>query len=153
MDHLPGSDVVIDVKICVTVNGAGNWKAKFNANNTKLLNPTLEQAESVKYTKHERNYASVGMAFVPFVLGCFGDFGAEAALFLYVLAFLELQQNDDMQNKAGLPPLPPTDRLQFRARCFRQVRLGFLLLWLRLRRCILPVLQVCLPLRSFRISI
>ena len=45
------------------------------------------------------------MAFVPFVLGCFGDFGAETARFLYVLAFLELRQNDDMRNKAGLPPL------------------------------------------------
>ena len=120
VDHLPRSDVVIDVKICATVNGAGDWKAKFNANNTKLLNPTLAQAESAKYTKHERNYASVGMAFVPFVLGCFGDFGAEAARFLYVLAFLELRQNDDMRNKAGLPPLPPTDRSQFRSQCFRQ---------------------------------
>ena len=39
---------------------------------------------------------------------------------LYVLAFLELRQNDDMLDKAGLPPLPPTDRSQFRARCFRQ---------------------------------
>ena len=51
----------------------------------------------------------VGMAFVPFVLGCFGDFGAEAALFLYVLAFLELRKNADMLDKAqaGLPSLPP----------------------------------------------
>ena len=78
-----------------------------NANNTKLLNPTLMQAESAKYTKHEGNYASVGIAFVPFVqqivLGCFGDFGAEAARFSFVLAFLELSQNDDMLDKAGLP--------------------------------------------------
>ena len=44
----------------------------------------------------------------------------EAARFLYVLAFLELRQNDDMRNKAGLPPLPPTDRSQFRAQCFRE---------------------------------
>ena len=66
--HLPRSDVVIDVKICATVNGAGDWKAKWNANNTQLLNLTLTQVESAKYTKHERNYASVSMAFVPFVL-------------------------------------------------------------------------------------
>ena len=52
---------------------------------------------------------------------CFGDFGAESAQFLYVLAFLEFPQNDDMLDKAGLPPLPPTDRSQFHARCFRQI--------------------------------
>ena len=51
---------------------------------------------------------------------CFGDFGAEAARFLYVLAFLESQQNDDMRDKAWLPPLPRTDRSQFRARCLSQ---------------------------------
>ena len=60
VDHLPRSDVVIDVKICATVNGAVDWKAKLNANNTKLLNPTLTPSESAKYTNHERNYASVG---------------------------------------------------------------------------------------------
>ena len=56
------------------------------------------------------------------MLVCFGDFGAEAARFLYVLAFLELRQNDsdDLRDKAGLPSLPPTDRWQFRARCFPQ---------------------------------
>ena len=35
---LPRSDVVIDVKICATVNGAGDWRAKLSVNNTKLLN-------------------------------------------------------------------------------------------------------------------
>ena len=152
IDHLPRSDVVIDVKICATVNGAGDWKAQFNANNTKLLNPTLTQAESAKYTKHERNYASVGMAFVPFVLGCFGDIGVGAARFLYALAFLELRQNDDMLDKAGLPTLPPTDRSQFRALCFRQ-SLTRISAALAKATVILRVLQVCLPVRSFRISI
>ena len=51
VDHLPRFDVVIDVKICATVNGAGIWKAKWNANNTQLLNLTLTQVESAKYTK------------------------------------------------------------------------------------------------------
>ena len=54
------------------------------------------------------------------MLGCFGDFGAEAGWFLYILAFLEQRQDIDLQDKAGLPPLPLTDRLQFRACCFRQ---------------------------------
>ena len=58
---MPPSDVVIDVKLCATANGAGDRKLKWNANNTKLLNPTLTQAESTKNTKHEINYASVGM--------------------------------------------------------------------------------------------
>lgn len=61
VDHMPRSDVVLDVKICATVHGAGDWKAKWTANNTKLLNPTLTQAEAAKYTKHkhERNYAGI----------------------------------------------------------------------------------------------
>ena len=59
VDHLPRSDVVIDVKVCATVKGAGNRKAKWNANNTQLLDPTLRQAELAKYTKHQRNYTSV----------------------------------------------------------------------------------------------
>ena len=92
------------------------------------------------------------MAFVPFVLGCFGDIGVGAARFLYALAFLELRQNDDMLDKAGLPTLPPTDRSQFRARCFRQ-SLTRISAALAKATVILRVLQVCLPVRSFRISI
>ena len=30
VDHLPRSDVVIDVKICATVDGAGDWIGRRN---------------------------------------------------------------------------------------------------------------------------
>ena len=92
------------------------------------------------------------MTFVPFVLGCFGDFGAEpaeAARFLYVLAFLELRQNDELRDNAELPPLPSTDRSQFRASCFRKSSTRILLLWLSLKLCVSRVLQVFLPLLMF----
>ena len=60
---MPRSDIVLDVKICTTVRGAGDWKAKWNTNNMELLNPTLTRADSTTHTKHERNYASVGPGF------------------------------------------------------------------------------------------
>ena len=44
-DTVSRSEVVLDFKKCVTVKGAGDWMAKWN---TKLLNPTLTQAESTK---------------------------------------------------------------------------------------------------------
>ena len=119
-DHMPRSDIVADVKICAMVTGSGDWKAKMTADGKKFLNPTLTQAEAGKYKKHEEGYAAVGMSFVAFVVGSFGNFGSDAARFLYALAFLELRQNDAMRAKATLPPLSPTDRAQFRARCFRQ---------------------------------
>ena len=36
------------------------------------------------------------------------------------LAFLELRQHDAIRERVGLAPLSPSDRSQFRARCFRQ---------------------------------
>ena len=55
-----------------------------------------------------------------FVLGCFGGIGSQEARFLCTLAFLELRQHDALRERAGLAPLSPSDRSQFRARCFRQ---------------------------------
>ena len=89
-----------------------------------LENHTLTQAEDEKFRKHETNYAAVGLAFFPFVLGCFGGIGSQAARFLCTLAFLELRQHDHdaLRERAGLAPLSPSDHSQFRAvsRCFRQ---------------------------------
>ena len=68
----------------------------------------------------ESSYAAVGYAFFPFILGCFGGIGSQAARFLCALAFLELRQHDAIRESAGLAPLSPADRSQFRARCFRQ---------------------------------
>ena len=81
---------------------------------------TLTRAEDAKFRKYTTNYAAVGLAFSPFVLGCFGSIGSKAARFLCTLAFLELRQHDALRERAGLAPLSPTDRSQFRARCFRQ---------------------------------
>ena len=36
------------------------------------------------------------------------------------MAILELRQHDALGELAGLAPLSPSDRSQFRARCFRQ---------------------------------
>ena len=85
-----------------------------------LENRTLTQAEDEKFRKHETNYAAVGLAFFPFVLGCFGGIGSQAARFLCTLAFLELRQHDALRERAGLAPLSPSDCSQFHARCFRQ---------------------------------
>ena len=52
---------------------------------------------------------------------------------LYVLAFLELRQNDDMRNKAGFLRSPRLIARNFVHDALGKVRLGFLLLWLRLR--------------------
>ena len=102
------------------VTGDGDWKARWNADKTVLENHTLAKAEDEKFSKHESSYAAVGYAFSPFVLGCFGGIGSQAARFLCTLAFLELRQHDALRERAGLAPLSPTDRSQFRARCFRQ---------------------------------
>ena len=85
-----------------------------------LENRTLTQVEDEKFRKHETNYAAVGLAFFPFVLGCFGGIGSQAARFLCTSAFLELRQHDALRECAGLAPLSPSDRSQFRARCFRK---------------------------------
>ena len=42
---------------------------------------------------------------------------SQAARFLFALAFLKLRQHDAIRERAGLAP---SDRSQFRARCFRQ---------------------------------
>ena len=73
-----------------------------------------------KFRKHENSYAAVNLAFFPFVLGCFGSIGSQAARFLCNLAFLELRQHDAISERAGLAPLSPpdeSDHFQFRARC------------------------------------
>ena len=120
VDRYPRSDFIIDVKVCAMVTADGDWKARWNADKTVLENHTLAKAEDEKFSKHERSYAAVGYAFFPFVLGCFGGIGSQAARFLCALAFLELRQHDAIRDSAGLPPLSPADRSQFRARCFRQ---------------------------------
>ena len=100
---------------------------------------------------HERNYASVGMAFVLFVLGCL----VKAALFLYILAFLELRQMMVCETKLGSlcsQALLPT-ACNFMPTAFFKARLGFLLLFLRLLWCVSLVLQVCLPLPNIRMWI
>ena len=82
-------------------------------------------------------------------LGCFDDFGAKAAGFLWVVAFLELRENDDLRDKAGFPPLPPTDR-NFVPAAFVKAQHGFLLLWRRLQCCVSLVLHLpALP--TFRV--
>ena len=86
-----------------------------------LENHTLSKAEDEKFSKHESSYAAVGYAFSPFVLGCFGGIGSQAARFLCTLAFLELRQHDAISERAGLAQLSPSDLSQFRARCFRHV--------------------------------
>jgi len=118
-DHLPRSEFIIDVKVCSMVSAHGDWKSHWNQDRTKLLNPSLAQKEQGKDTKHASNYAKIGYGFFPFVLGSFGGIGDSAARFLQTLAFCETQQNDDLRAKTGLPPLDPSDRSQFRARCFR----------------------------------
>ena len=67
-------------------------RARWNANKTVHENHTLTQAYGEKFRKHETNYAAVYLAFFPFVLGCFGGIGSQAARFLCTLAFLELRQ-------------------------------------------------------------
>ena len=69
---------------------------------------------------HPSVFFALCYAFFPFVLGCFGGIGYQAARFLCALAFLELRQHDAIRERAGLAPLSPSDRSQFRARCFRQ---------------------------------
>ena len=102
---------IIDVKVCAMVTGDGDWKALWNADKTVLENHTLTQAEDEKFSKHKNRYAAVGYTFFPFVLGCFGCIGSQAARFLCALAFLELQQHDAIRERAGLG-----GRLQLRSR-------------------------------------
>ena len=118
-DRLPRSEFIIDVKVCSMVSAHGDWKSNWNQDRTKLLNPSLAQKEQGKDKKHASNYAKIGYGFFPFVLGSFGGLGDSAVRFLQALAFCETQQNDDLRAQIGLPPLAPSDRSQFRARCFR----------------------------------
>ena len=120
VDRYPRPDFIIDVKVCAMVTADGDWKARWNADKTVLENHTLTQAEDEKFCKHENSYAAVGYAFFPFVLGYFGGIGSKAARFLCALAFLEFRQHDAIRERAGSAPLSPSDRSQFRARCYRQ---------------------------------
>ena len=120
VDRFPRPDFIIDVKVCAMVTADGDWKARWNADKTVLENHTLAKAEDEKFSKHESSYAAVGYAFFPFVLGCFGGIGSQAARFLCALAFLEIRQHDAISECAGLAPLSPADRSQFHALCFRQ---------------------------------
>ena len=100
------------MKVCAVVTGDGDWKARWNADKTVLENHTLTQAEDEKFRKHETNYAAVGLAFFPFVLGCFGGIGSQAARFLCTLAILKLRQRDALRERAGY--LPSSSLLCFR---------------------------------------
>ena len=102
VDRQPRSDFIIDVKVFAMVTGDGDWKALWNADKTVLENHTLTHAEDVKFRKHETNYAAVGLAFFPLLLGCFGGIGSQAPRFLCTLAFLELRQHDALCERAGL---------------------------------------------------
>ena len=68
----------------------------------KLEKDVPTQAEDGKFQKDETNYAAVGIAFFPIVLGCFGGIGYRTARFLCTLAFLELRQLDAIRAFAGL---------------------------------------------------
>ena len=83
-------------------------------------NHTLKLAEEEKFQKHEESYSSVGLAFIPFVLGCFGSIGSQPVSFRYVLAFLELRQHDNIHVCAELALLSSADSSQVRALCFLQ---------------------------------
>ena len=120
VDRFPRPDFIIDVKVCAMVTAVGDWKARWNADKTVLVNNTLTKAEDEKFSKHECSYAAISYAFFPFVLGCFGGIGSQAARFLCALAFLEIRQHDAISECAGLAPLSPADRSQFHALCFRQ---------------------------------
>ena len=73
---------------------------------------------------------------VPFVLGCFCDFGAEEAQFLYTLAFQGmafLEQTMIFASKLSLLSSLRLTACNFVPTAFVKARLGFLLLWLRLQ--------------------
>ena len=57
---------------------------------------------------HPSVFFALCYAFFPFVLGCFGGIGYQAARFLCALAFLELRQHDAIRERAGLAPLSPS---------------------------------------------
>ena len=86
--------------------------ARWNADTTVLKNHTLTQAEDEKLRKHETNYAAVGLAFFPFVLGCFCRVGSQAAKFLCTLAM----------ERTGSAPLSPSDRSHFCAKAAKRLR-------------------------------
>ena len=69
VDRHPHTDFIIDANVCAMVAADGDWKARWNADKTVLENHTLTQAEDEKFPKHGNNYAAVGYAFFPFVLG------------------------------------------------------------------------------------
>ena len=157
VDRYPRPDFIIDVKVCAMVTADGDWKARWNADKTVLENHTLAKAEDEKFSKHESSYAAVSYAFSPFVLGCFGGIGSQAARFLCALTFLELRQHDAILERAGLAPLSPSDSAQFRARCFRQAstRISAALAKatvMRLTGPITRVLRHSLPLPTFLIA-
>ena len=120
VDRLPRSELMLDIKIVAVVSSERDWHARWNQEKTKMLNPTMQNAEKTKFTKHEANYAAISRSFLPFVVSCFGALGPSAMRFMDALAFLETRQNDALRAKAGLDPIDPMDRSQFRARCFRQ---------------------------------
>ena len=86
-----------------------NRHQRTDADKTVLENHTLTQADDEKFSKLENNHVAIGLAFFPFVPGCFGGIGSQAARFLCALAFLELRQHDDICQRAGLAPLSPSD--------------------------------------------
>ena len=149
VDCHPRPDFIIDVKVCAMVTTGGDWKAQWNADKTVLENHTLTKAGDEKFSKHESSYAAVCYAFFPFVLGCFGGLGSQAARFLCALAFLDLLQHDAIRERAGLASLSPSDRSQFRARCFDRRLREYLLLWQKLLSCVLLELCRYLPLPTF----
>ena len=120
VERRPRSDLILDIKIVAVVSSEGDWHARLSPTRTRLLNSVLQKAEQVKFNKHEANYAAISRSFLPFVVSCFGALGHTAIRFLDALAFLETRQNDDLRAQAGLDPLDPKDRSQFRARCYRQ---------------------------------
>ena len=101
---------------------------------------------------HPSVFFALCYAFFPFVLGCFGGIGYQAARFLCALAFLELRQHDAIRERAGLALLSPSDRSQFRARCFDRRLREYLRLWPKLLSCVLLELRCYLPLPTFLID-
>ena len=143
MDLHQHSDFIIDVKVTIIKSvqwllemGIGRPDADKTA--SVLENHTLTQAEDEKFHKHETNYAFVGFACFPFVLGCCGGIGSQAARFLCTLAFLELRQHD------AWPCFPLLIALSFSLGFFRQESEGFRLLWPRLLSCVLLELLLIL---------
>jgi hypothetical protein len=110
---------VIDVKTVAMVDGNGVWDERWNPATSHHDNPGLLTAEQTKYRKHEAQYAQTGHSFVAFVCSCFGALGPSAIRYLWVLAMLELRQQEALQHAQGLDPLDDSERAQFHANCYR----------------------------------